>query len=305
MKLFLGSAENITTHAVCAYIGQTVLSKGTDAKLLASYYSLQANNMEEWTRIHRNIPASWIIDSGLFTMMFGVGKHKTYTEPDLTEYTKQYIGFMNNINYKHSLIEMDVHKVLGLQSLAKFRAMFEKQWDTERTIFVWHIEEGIEGLIKLANTYPYIALSIPELRIIARQHKKKLKTMVYSLFNIIEKNTKEYPKIHLLGCTQQELMKNNNHFSADSTSWLYGVRKDTIGQHQFTQLKNTSLYSVGYKNYKKRRMGAVLAALKTTAQKFQIEPNTKDYMINAALQAYQYQLMENHINHRYKEGKHT
>jgi hypothetical protein len=304
MKLFLGGAENITTHAVCAYIGQTVLSKGTDAKLLASYYSLQTNNMEEWTRIHRNIPASWIIDSGLFTMMFGAGKHKTYTEPDLTEYTKQYIGFMNNINYKHSLIEMDVHKVLGLQSLAKFRAMFEKQWDTERTIFVWHIEEGIEGLIKLANTYPYIALSIPELRIIARQHKKKLKTMVYSLFNIIEKNTKEYPKIHLLGCTQQELMKNNNYFSADSTSWLSPARFPHASVWANNTLIPCSQHNEQYKAFLNENAVAINNNLRFYAAKYHPKLKINEYPQKCAFGAYTLRQMENYINHRYKEGKH-
>ena len=301
MKIFLGGAET-HTHGVFAYTGQTMLAKDPKPQLLGSFYHLLKKGPEKWIQLYRNLPADWLIDSGLFTMMFGVGKGKKYNEEDLLIYTNKYLDFVANVNYNHTIIEMDVHKVLGLQSLAKFRKLFEKRWGTEKTIFVWHLEEGIGGLINLANKYEYIALSIPELRILAEQKKKPIKTMVNSLFNIIKKNTKEYPKIHLLGCTQRDLMLNSNYYSVDSTSWEYGMRFDTVHQYTHGTSKNTSFYCDTYKHYKAKLAPTITKALKANILKSGLKIKLNDYTLNGVIQAYSYYQFETYINNRYYQN---
>ena len=36
---------------------------------------------------------------------------------------------------------MDVHKILGLDALGRFRKYMESNWDIDKTIYVWHLEE--------------------------------------------------------------------------------------------------------------------------------------------------------------------
>ena len=164
--------------------------------------------------------ADWIMDSGLFTMMFGAGKGKTYGKADLLAYTDRYIADMRSMDFRHTIVEMDVHKVLGVEHLADFRTKFEKLWHVERTMFVWHVEETVKGLAALARRYPYIALSIPELR----RTKAQTGPLIPAIKRLVGVALAANPavKIHLLGCTQADAMKLPGVWSCDSSSWLQG-----------------------------------------------------------------------------------
>lgn len=85
-----------------------------------------------------------MMDSGLFTMMFGAGKGKTYTKEDLHEYTDKYISDMIEMKWPGVIVDMDVHRVLGVECVPEFRKKFEERWGIHRTVFVWHTEETVE-----------------------------------------------------------------------------------------------------------------------------------------------------------------
>lgn len=305
MKVFYAGAND--KYWVPRILAGLSLDTPDNMNMLTTYYQMNKgeknNNFGYLYKQSLKDNVNWIVDSGLFTMMFGAGKNKQYGENDLLEYAKNYIEFMNDINYKHSLIEMDVHKILGISALHKMRLMFEKDWDIERTIFVWHIEEGIEGLIALANKYPYIAISIPELRILATQNKQSVKNMIYSLFHIIRKNTKEYPKIHLLGCTQWDLMMNSDYYSVDSTTWQSGVRYNQVLIFLHNKLVGGSLYGDGYKKYRQHFTPIVINLLKAYIPKYNSNTNINNCSINCALQIYSSRQMENYINNRFYNNK--
>lgn len=162
-----------------------------------------------------------IMDSGLFTMMFGARSDRKYSEKELLDYTHRYLENMNNISFAHNIVEMDVHKVLGLSSLAKFRKIFSDQFPLERTIFVWHIEADIKGWKDMCKIYPYVALSVPELRIVMQ--RKYLKSFIQKMIAEALTINPEI-KIHLLGCTSYELLQQTGYYSADSTSWQGALR---------------------------------------------------------------------------------
>lgn len=195
--------------------------------LLTSYYHcvrgrFKSEELKRHIKLYHHLSnrgAEWIMDSGLFTMMFGAGKGKTYTKADLLAYTDRYIDDMEQIGFRHTIVEMDVHKVLGMADLPEFRAKFERRWGVERTMFVFHLEETIDGLKALARRYPYIALSIPELRLnldrIGGDLSAAIKRMV-----AIARTENPTVKIHLLGCTQPSLMQLEGVWSCDSSSWL-------------------------------------------------------------------------------------
>lgn len=168
-----------------------------------------------------NRGAEWIMDSGLFTMMFGAGKGKKYSKADLLAYTDRYIDDMEQIGFRHTIVEMDVHKVLGMADLPEFRAKFESRWGVERTMFVFHLEETIDGLKALARRYPYIALSVPELRLNVHRIGGDLSAAIKRMVGIARRENPNV-KIHLLGCTTLKLMELDGVWSCDSSSWLQG-----------------------------------------------------------------------------------
>jgi hypothetical protein len=101
-----------------------------------------------------------------------------------------------------------------------------------RIINVFHKEDGQKGLDKLIEFSDYIAISVPELRSLGQKnHTEKIANYI--------KNKKPSIDIHLLGCTENKLLKKLNFCSsADSTSWVsinrygwfkYNNGKETVG----------------------------------------------------------------------------
>lgn len=223
MRLHLAGADSVR-DMVAAISGSLAADATKTPNLLTSYWYSKLKRGEkgnrEWRELYDRLEANWIIDSGLFTMMFGASSNRTYTMDDLKDYTVKYIRYLKQLRFRHAAVEMDVHKVLGLEALAELRKYFEDNWPVEQTIFVWHVEEGIDGLRELAKRYPYIAISVPELRNIAKERKQSLLMMVLNLLGTIrEAGGERPPKVHMLGCMQPDLMFNDMYFSVDSTSW--------------------------------------------------------------------------------------
>jgi hypothetical protein len=228
MDLFLAGTE--TSGLMAAALAASEM-KGTKprATVLNSYFSMHSDRTggfdEMWDLVRGYGRAAVVTDSGLFTMMFGAGKGKTYDLADLKAYAAAYLTYMKAHAPEAVVVEMDVHKVLGLAALAELRKLCGSMWPDERCIYVWHIEEGEDGLRALVDRYPYVALSVPEFRIIARTTGKPLTSLLLSALRTIRREPKGGTvRVHLLGCTQRGLMLNPHYDSVDSTSWISGVR---------------------------------------------------------------------------------
>lgn len=161
-----------------------------------------------------------IQDSGLFTLMFGAGKGQTQTLESLTEWQDKLIAFVQQNNLRCTCVELDCQKVLGVREAWYFRERMKKLLDNPQ-INVFHFEDGMRGLDSMIDFSDYIALSIPELRIIK---PKTFREDTRYLTHYI-KNRKPEIDIHLLGCTDVKMIAQNSFCtSADSTSWLSGVK---------------------------------------------------------------------------------
>lgn len=188
---------------------------------LFSYFHI-SKNKETMDEI-ANSPMELICDSGLFTLMFGAGKGGTYDLDFMRDYTKRYIEWCKTVRAPNiTFVESDVHKLLGMEAVFELRKYFEDSGLNH--MYVWHREEGLEGLYALANKYDYIALSVPELRILFKAHDWRYQEGVFDLLAKIKANVKKMPKIHLLGNTVIETMSTELAYSCDSTSWLSGGR---------------------------------------------------------------------------------
>lgn len=88
-------------------------------------------------------------------------------------------------------------------------------------INVFHLEDGQDGFDNLVKFSDYIAISVPELRI-AMPSKYKQATHAFARR---AKQEKPNIKIHLLGCTELDMLYQNRFCtSADSSSWTTPYR---------------------------------------------------------------------------------
>jgi len=185
-----------------------------------------------------------IMDSGLFTLMFGSRKGKK-TEKFLSYWTDCILKFMEVNNYKGTYVEVDCQKVLGVNQAWKFRK-YMKSKSKNRQINVFHIEDGLKGLDRLIEFSNYIAISVPELRIL------KKKDYCFRLVNYI-KNKKPNIDIHLLGCTELKILEQCKFCSSsDSTSWMQPMRYGAFDlQNEKRNIKNINKNKI-IKKYKSK-----------------------------------------------------
>jgi len=188
-----------------------------------------------------------IQDSGLFSLMFGSYKGAK-TEEFILKWYEKLIEVTNKGGYKGTVVEVDCQKVLGVEKAWNLRNKMRIDLPNNRQINVFHKEDGQKGLDRLIEFSDYIAISVPELRALGQ--KNYTSKIAYYI-----KNKKPTIDIHLLGCTENKLLKELNFCSsADSTSWVslnkFGWFKYNNGQETISIKKsNISKYELEKKYY--------------------------------------------------------
>jgi hypothetical protein len=170
-----------------------------------------------------------IQDSGLFSLMFGSYKGEK-SEKFIIEWYEKLVETTLSGNYLGTVVEVDCQKVLGVQKAWELRRKMKTDLPNNRQINVFHKEDGQRGLDELIEFSDYIAISVPELRAM------KQKNYTYKIAHYI-KNKKPEIDIHLLGCTENKMLRELNFCSsADSTSW---VSLNKFGWFKFNDGKKT------------------------------------------------------------------
>lgn len=164
-----------------------------------------------------NLKKHSIVDSGLFTLMFGARASSKLTEEFFEKWQTEYAEWVNKVGFKHSIVECDVQKKISPAFAWDLRRRMKKLVKNQ-VINVYHLED--ENPDKLIDFADYIAVSIPELR---RNVTKK--EMLSVCDYITRKAIGKGKRVHLLGCTEAMLMQRYSFCtSCDSTSWLSGNR---------------------------------------------------------------------------------
>ena len=158
-----------------------------------------------------------IMDSGLFTLMFGAHAGRR-DEKFVSRWLDLLCTFVLENELTCTCVEVDCQKILGIPQSWMYREKMKQMLPNNRIINVFHIEDGQSGLDRLIEYSNYIAISVPELRVIFGRGDSH-RNAVTRFANYI-KNKKPEIDIHLLGCTDLSLLKSLNFCtSSDSTSW--------------------------------------------------------------------------------------
>lgn len=209
--------------------------------ILDTFYEIRAmsseKKMDHLKRMSKKKHS--IVDSGLFTLMFGAKKGTPISEQFIIDWQDEYARTINLSGYTGSIVECDVQKVLSADFAWEMRKKFKTQV-VNQIINVYHLED--ENPDKLIAYSDYIAVSIPELRIFLSKKDR------YSVTQYIStKAVAKGKKVHLLGCTEVEMMKKFSYcFSCDSTSWISGGRYNahkskSYGNLTINQMSNNKL----------------------------------------------------------------
>jgi hypothetical protein len=156
-----------------------------------------------------------IMDSGLFTLMFGSHAGKK-DAAFIYKWEEALAQFVNENNIQATCVEVDCQKVLGVEEAWKLRKRLREHLPNNRIINVFHYEDGEKGFDRLIEFSDYIAISVPEMRIL------KPKTYKKDVINLARRAKRRKPDIdiHLLGCTELGMLKEGRFCtSADSTAW--------------------------------------------------------------------------------------
>jgi hypothetical protein len=179
-----------------------------------------------------------IIDSGLFTLMFGSESQSNITEGFIDEWQNLYINFINKTPFKNaSFVECDVQKKISPEYAWEKREEMKRLVNRGEIINVYHLEDGNPD--KLIHYSDYIAISIPELRLNV-SNKERYDITKY----IATKAMSKGKKVHLLGCTEKKYLKDFSYcYSCDSTAWQsafrYGWSKtDAFGKIPMKQIRS-------------------------------------------------------------------
>lgn len=176
-----------------------------------------------------------IMDSGLFTLMFGACKDVRPDEQFIRRYKDAIVNFVNEHQlWGFTCVECDCQKLLGTDLAWELRTQMRDQLPRNRIINVLHYEDGKKGLDRMIEFAEYIAISVPELRIVK---PKTYKEDTYRLACYIKEKKPEID-IHLLGGTEFEMLRRCSFCtSADSTSWSGVNRFGNIMGNRTNDLK--------------------------------------------------------------------
>ena len=221
MKIYLAGAD----HGLDAMM----MSKMRVPNRLCSYYYCSAGG-NNWAKVLEASQdgSDWIMDSGLFTYMFGSEKGKLTTLDDFRRYVEGYLEFVIKHKWKHAIVECDVQRILDTESCEKLRDEFFRPSGYE-VIYVWHLPELVSGLTTLVKRSDRVALSVPELRYKLTgtgelDNRVRVTTgglvIQKALISLLKTCREADPetRIHLLGNTTDTLLRLPAD-SSDSTSW--------------------------------------------------------------------------------------
>jgi hypothetical protein len=207
-----------------------LLKAGVNYHLDSYYYIRQRKqpDVEGWNRF-----AGFILDSGLFTLMFGADAQVNLDTAFCENWQNDYLTFINGtaFNERTVFVEMDVQKKISPEYAWDLRRRFNAGLNKGTPMNVYHLEDGNPD--KLIEFSPYIGCSQPEMRkFLSRKDRESLTNY------IVRKSLARGKRCHLLGLTEHDYLKKFAHAtSCDSTSWMTAFRYGDFKSRHFGSIR--------------------------------------------------------------------
>lgn len=223
MKIFL-AGNTIFPQYIAPEIYATVLGRGRPVAdgggydpiiqqhrpfILESFYYADADT-------ERLLPyyGDFLLDSGAFTFMQGKGG-----SPDWDEYVERYADFVVRNNVQ-KYFELDIDSVVGYDRVKEIRRKLELLTNRP-SIPVWHRSRGKDEFVRHSQEYPYVALG----GLVDGAKKGEYARNLWKYFPwFINTAHRNNAKIHALGFTSLDGIRQYHFDSVDSTAWTTGNR---------------------------------------------------------------------------------
>lgn len=279
LKVHFAGLENLDFASVICECSKVNYTLFTAFPFISEMLGIKCMKMGTCTyksiRYNDTQPLHTIMDSGIYSLCFGSHKELKKDRKLFDKWYEGLVALVKENKYTGTVVEVDCQKVLGPDIAWEYRKRIAKDLPDNRIINVFHLEDKLEGLDRIIDFSSYIAISVPELRF------NKKKGYVQSLAKYI-KNKKPSIDIHLLGCTENKLLRELNFCSsADSTSWQQVNRFGDLSfnhGNKTTRVKNREINIPElFSNYGE--------SVKLVLQSLDIEPTEKrmDYYCKYAL----------------------
>lgn len=242
MIIYLASVINFYRKKM---INENFLRKNSwfkDLYVLESYEYIK--NMRNFAHL-KSLVKGIIIDSGAYTFQ------QNKKSIDWEKYAIEYGEFIKTHNIKY-FFELDIDNVVGYDEVKRLRNIIETIAG-RRSIPVWHINRGKEEFIEMCKAYDYVAIG----GLVGKSGDRN--KILYYLRWFVDTAHQYNAKIHGLGFTINEGIKNIPFDSVDSTTWLNGGKYGVLfvfdnGKLNRINSVNNGLKTKQLKNYQKTNL---------------------------------------------------
>ena len=159
----------------------------------------------------------FMLDSGAFTFVSDAKK-----AVDWNDYLNDYADFINKYDID-LFFELDIDKLVGLEEVERMRARLERLTG-KKPIPVWHHWRGKQYLVDMCRNYPYVAYGAFITDGLTKQYSHGMVPWAIQVAH------EHGSKIHGLGFTSFDKLREFHFDSVDSSSWLAGQQYGYIAQ---------------------------------------------------------------------------
>ncbi len=217
IKVHFAGAKNDRTATLLKQLGVSYVLYSAFKEVYKKVYGKNVKQMDEIPEFLHNTFLHTIQDSGLFSLLFGSLKGKANAS-DIYKWYDALIEYTLEHSQPVTCVEVDAQAIIGIEETWRLRERMKKDLPNNRIINVWHLQDGKDGLDRLIEYSDYIAIGAPELR------SFNLFQYVYPIAKYIKEKKSEID-IHLLGCTDSNMIKRCSWCtSSDSSFYLHPIR---------------------------------------------------------------------------------
>jgi hypothetical protein len=210
MKIYLAALECKLDNT---QIMKQIYSNPGTISVLGSFFGIMHRNPKKYITL---LPyfKDFMLDSGAFSFM-----NSKSNVINWDEYIEDYASYIKS-NRIEKFFELDIDSLVGYEKVKEYRYKLERKINRQ-CIPVWHRSRGYEEYLRLCEGYSYVSIGGIAIKNIRRDEYKYFT-------HLIREAHRRNCKIHALGFTNMEGIREYHFDSVDSSSWNSGGRYGSV-----------------------------------------------------------------------------